>query len=110
MAGTVLLAGCQQAAPPEPINERPVLNLVALPDIGPTPLEVELVANASDPEGEPLTYYWFIEADGFEGAAVEQHTFTEPGEYTVGVTASDGELDAFDEVTIIVLEEERPGL
>ncbi|ADI14118.1 PKD domain-containing protein [Truepera radiovictrix] len=104
---TALLGACQRTPPPEPepINLRPEVNLVALPDIGPAPLEVELRANATDPEGAPLTYLWVIEGRSFTGGPVERHTFENPGEYLVEVTVSDGELDAFDEVTVIVEED-----
>jgi hypothetical protein len=103
-AVAALLGACQRPPPPEPINLRPEVNLIALPNIGPAPLEVELRADATDPEGAPLTYLWVIEGRSFAGGPVERHTFENPGEYLVEVTVSDGELDAFDEVTIIVEE------
>lgn len=110
VTATLVLAACQQTPTPDPINLRPEVNLVALPDVGTAPLEVELLANATDPEGAPLTYRWLIEGESFEGGPVQRHTFETPGEYTVELTVSDGDFDSFDEALILVLDEDEPGL
>jgi PKD repeat protein len=107
----LLLSGCQRSlAPEEPINLRPEVNLVALPDNGPAPLEVELSANARDPEGQPLTYIWSIEGESPEAGATFFYTFEEPGEYTVELTVSDGAFDSFDQATVLVYDRDEPGL
>lgn len=112
LAAPLVLAGCQQTAiPEEPVNQRPELNLVAEPDNGPTPLTVELRADARDPEGAPLTYRWFIGAESPEGGATLTYTFEEPGEYTAEVVVSDGKLDSEpDSVTILVYDADEPEL
>lgn len=112
----LLLAGCQQASvpeapvPAEPVNLRPEVNLVAEPDNGPAPLTVELSANASDPEGKPLTYIWSIGADSPQAGATLTYTFDEPGEYSVDLTVSDGEFDSFSNIVILVRDKAEPGL
>ncbi|MBL8958214.1 MAG: PKD domain-containing protein [Gemmatimonadetes bacterium] len=47
-------------------------------------------ANASDPEGQPLTYVWDF-GDGATGSgASPSHTYADNGSYNVQVTVSDG--------------------
>lgn len=112
----LLLAGCQQASVPEPENSRPQVNLVVDRDVDPVPLEVKLTAQGTDPDGDPLTYFWSItsedfQGEDFEGDAFQDYTFTDPGEYTVEVTASDGKLDSErDSVVILALSPDEPGL
>lgn len=108
----LVLAGCQQAViPEEPVNARPVVNLVAEPDNGPAPLTVELRADARDPEGAPLSYRWFVGPESPEADATLTYTFEEPGEYTAEVIVSDGELDSEpDSVTIVVYDADEPEL
>jgi len=109
----LILASCQQSPlpPEEPPNLRPSVTLTAEPaDVGRAPFAVELIAQASDPEGKPLTYYWVIGTESFEGQAMRRHTFEEPGEYSVTVTVSDDAFDATDELTITVLDEDEPGV
>jgi PKD repeat protein len=59
---------------------------------GPAPLNVSFVANASDPDGDVLSYYWDF-GDGFNSSEENPtHSFTQPGSYTVSVEVSDGAL------------------
>jgi PKD repeat protein len=55
---------------------------------------VEFDADASDPDGGPLDYYWTIgdgDGGGLDQGSTVTHTFDEPGEYTVEVTVVDDE-------------------
>lgn len=107
----LLLAGCQQALPPErPENRPPELNLVAQPDNGPAPLTVELRAQASDPDGDALSYFWEIDFELLEGQALRTVTFDEPGTHSVSVLVTDGKWDVRDEVEILVYGEDEPEL
>lgn len=107
----LLLAGCQQAPPLErPENRPPELNLVADPDNGPVPLTVELRAQASDPDGDALSYFWEIDFELLEGQALRKVTFDEPGTHSVSVLVTDGKWDVRDEVEILVYGEDDPEL
>lgn len=107
----LLLVGCQQALPPEgPENRPPELNLVADPDNGPAPLTIELRAQASDPDGDTLSYFWEIDFELLEGQALRTVTFDEPGTYSVSVLVTDEKWDVRDEVEIIVYGEDDPEL
>ena len=70
---------------------------------GPAPLRVRLSADASDPNGGPLTYEW----DFGDGASAfgrnAPHTYAAPGTYVAEVTVTDATgLSATDTVTITV--------
>ena len=103
------LAGCQQVAPEPPPNMRPTVHLTATPDNGPTPLTVVLDADASDPEGKPLTYRWFIDGEEPQEGKTFSYVFEEVGPHLVEVVASDGELDSEpDAVEILVRDADTP--
>jgi PKD repeat protein len=76
-------------------NGRPYsASATATPASGPAPLAVNLAAEATDPDGDPLTYAWSF-GDGTTGSGASvAHTYTEPGNYTARVTISDGEREA----------------
>ncbi len=62
-------------------------------------------ASASrDPQGLPLAFRWVIGDRDFDAPRLE-HTFTRPGFYRVGVTASNGILADLDSRDLIVVEE-----
>ncbi len=107
----LVLAGCQQAPPipEEPVNLRPTVNVVAEPDSGPAPLSVILSAEASDPEGQPLTYRWFVDGEEPQEGKMFSYVFEEVGPHLVEVVASDGELDSEpDTVEILVRKVDGP--
>ncbi len=68
-------------------------------------------ATASDPNNDPLTYTWTVDGQKLaaEGASI---TFgsegRQPGNYTISVTVSDGELTASCSSTVTVKERIRP--
>jgi PKD repeat protein len=97
-------AGCPaEGEPPE------ISSVSADPTGGFAPLEVDLGVEASDPDGDELTYEWDF-GDGSEGSTEQSptHTYTEPGEYEAEVTVSDGENQTSDSVTVTVLAEDDP--
>ncbi len=66
----------------------------ATPTSGPTPLDVDFDASASnDPNGDPITYQWDLDGDGqFDdatGVSAEQ-VYTSPGNVTVGLKVTAG--------------------
>ncbi|MBW2980330.1 hypothetical protein KY360_02850 [Candidatus Woesearchaeota archaeon] len=69
--------------------------------------ETELVSlepDATDPDGDPLTYAFTSPLDGIGDW---QTTYGDEGEYTVTITASDGDLSASQDVLIIVNRKEE---
>jgi glucose/arabinose dehydrogenase/chitodextrinase len=72
-------------------NQAPVATAGANPTSGPTPLTVAFSsAGSSDPEGAPLTYAWTFGDGTTSTAANPSHTYSQPGQYTVRLTVSDG--------------------
>jgi outer membrane protein OmpA-like peptidoglycan-associated protein len=62
-------------------------------------------ATASDPNNDPLTYVWTVNNENVAAAGPELVFGSEgrqPGDYTVTVTVSDGELSANDSSTVTV--------
>lgn len=74
-------------------NEPPTLApYTATPAQGPAPLQVAFVANASDPNGDILNYFWDF-GDGANSTDENpSHVFYYPGSYTVRLQVSDGEF------------------
>ncbi len=74
-----------------PQNKPPTVSLNATPTSGNAPLGVEFTANASDPDGDPLTYSWdFGDGDTTGNKNKETHTYQKEGIYTAKITVSDG--------------------
>ncbi len=72
-------------------DQPPIATSAANPASGPTPLAVTFSsAGSSDPEGKPLTYAWTFGDGGTSTAANPTHTYTQPGQYSVRLTVSDG--------------------
>ena len=73
----------------EPVADRDRRSATRRP--GPTPLSVAFSsAGSADPEGQPITYAWTFGDGGTSTAANPTHTYTQPGQYTVRLTVSDG--------------------
>ena len=72
-------------------NQAPVALASADPTSGPAPLAVAFSSAGSiDPEGEPISYSWDF-GDGTSSTASNPvHTYTQPGQYVVRLTVSDG--------------------
>ncbi|MEV0289632.1 PQQ-dependent sugar dehydrogenase [Kribbella sp. NPDC050820] len=72
-------------------NQAPVVNAVATPAAGPTPLEVTFSsAGSSDPEGQPLSYSWTFGDGSTSTEPNPVHTYTTAGAYQARLTVSDG--------------------
>lgn len=81
------------AAPAQPDNQAPVVELSATTTSGKAPLPIEFSAAATDPDGDPLTYAWnFGDAAtvAASGEPSQSHTFESAGSYEATVTVSDG--------------------
>ncbi|MFL6277576.1 MAG: PKD domain-containing protein [Blastocatellia bacterium] len=104
-ASAMLAAGYTYLQP----NHPPQVNPTASVSTGAPPLPVNFVANATDPDGDMLNVNWdFGDAQTAAGANVS-HTYTNPGQYTATVTATDpaGAI-ASATVTIVVNPFPRP--
>lgn len=77
-----------------PENQPPQAVIDAQPTEGLTPLTVSFDGSASsDPDGDPLSYAWDLDADGaFDDATTvdPEHTYTQKGTYVVQLRVSDG--------------------
>ncbi|WP_353708813.1 ThuA domain-containing protein [Cellulosimicrobium sp. ES-005] len=71
-------------------NVAPVVGSVtATPATGDAPLDVAFAAQATDADGDALTYAWEFGDGGTATGATAQHTYAEAGSYTATVTVSD---------------------
>lgn len=75
-----------------------ITSFTADPNSGEAPLQVHFVCNASDPDGQIVSYYWdFGDGDAQTTYVGDvSHTYLNSGNYvaTVNVTDNDGETDA----------------
>ncbi|MFQ5581507.1 MAG: PKD domain-containing protein [Mariprofundaceae bacterium] len=71
------------------LNLPPAVLPTATPGSGNAPLSVQFAANASDPDGDALTYVWTFGDGGTSSAADPLHTYTSPGTYVATVTVYD---------------------
>ncbi|WP_455210307.1 PKD domain-containing protein [Kaarinaea lacus] len=84
-------------------NEPPSITpYTSTPAQGLAPLAVSFVANASDPNGDILSYFWDF-GDGHNSTEENpDHVFYYPGSYTVKVQVTDGEFTASAQLYIAV--------
>jgi PKD repeat protein len=76
-------------------NEPPTLSpYTATPSQGPAPLQVSFIANATDPNGDILSYFWDFGDGNNSTEENPSHVFYNPGSYTVTLQVSDGEFTA----------------
>ncbi len=76
---------CGEGTPPQP----PRASATATPASGEPPLRVDLMAQASDPDGRVVSYAWdFGDGNRGEGAQTS-HTYERPGRYAARVTVTD---------------------
>jgi len=69
-------------------NHPPTASPTATPNNGPAPLAVQFAANASDPDGNALTYAWAFGDGGTSTLANPSHTYTS-GTYVAWLTVTD---------------------
>ncbi|MDF1554311.1 MAG: PKD domain-containing protein [Deferrisomatales bacterium] len=88
-----------------PANRAPSASPTASPSSGIAPLLVQFAANASDADGDLLTYAWDF-GDGTQSDEVDPvHTFALAGTYTVSLVVSDG-LDSFATSLVVVAQDD----
>ena len=87
----------------QPGNNAPVASPTITPQTGtgPVPLTVQFVANASDPDGDPLTYLWSFGDGTTSKAAKVTHTYYTAATFTVSLTVSDGKDSIVRPLTIV---------
>jgi len=69
-------------------NHPPVISPTATPNSGPAPLAVQFAANASDADGDALTYSWAFGDGGTSTIASPSHTYA-AGSYVAWLTVTD---------------------
>ena len=70
--------------------QRPLVRVSATPQSGLAPLDVAFRADATDPEGQGITYAWEF-GDGDTGTGqTATHSYAQAGYYQAQVTATDG--------------------
>ncbi|MGG7464319.1 ThuA domain-containing protein [Plantibacter sp. YIM 135347] len=74
-------------------NSPPVVKLTAAPKTGTAPLVVDATVDATDPEGEALSYKWDTGLGGgfVDGTSTQQVTYTQPGSYELRVRVADAQ-------------------
>ena len=87
----------------EPSNMLPTVTASATPTSGAAPLNVNLSADASDPDGYIVSYRWTFGDGQTSTAAAPSHVYQNPGTYTARVTVrDDANAPASSSVTITV--------
>ena len=94
---------------PAPDNRAPEVSLSANQTEGAAPLTVSFKADASDPEGDTLSYAWdFGNGKKADGNTSRTVTYTEPGSYTAVVTVGDGSSKTSANVEVNVMRATPP--
>lgn len=79
-------------------NLAPMLTSVALPSSGINPLSVQFLANAVDPDNDPLTYLWDFgdpnRTDDFSTLPDPTYVYSAPGTYFPSLVVNDGRLSS----------------
>ena len=97
IVGAMLLGGC--ASP----NEPPEVRITAPSDGDLHGSEIAFQANATDPDGEIVSYQWTFGDGVTSDEATPTHTYDQTGEYRVDLTVTDdGDGTATDGITIQV--------
>lgn len=81
----------------------------ATPDEGEAPLEVAFSADASDPDGDELSYSWRFGDGAISPEPSPTRTYDDPGVYEAELTVSDGEGEDSASVTVTVREPPEAG-
>jgi hypothetical protein len=85
-----------------PTNNPPTASPTATPSSGNVPLTVQFAANASDPDGDALTYAWDFGDGGTSTEENPVHVYQNAGAFVAWLTVSDGELEGWASVTIVI--------
>lgn len=85
-----------------PGNTAPIATPTATPNSGLAPLQVQFAANATDADGDMLTYAWDFGDGATSADADPTHTYTAGGTYVVSLQVSDGQATASESVTVVV--------
>ncbi len=73
-------------------NRAPASSFTQTVEQGEAPLTVEFTSTATDPDGDELSLRWDIAGERYvDDQQAVTHTFTEPGTYWIGLTATDPE-------------------
>ncbi len=87
-------------------NNPPTISITATPESGEVQLVVQFYSNATDPDGDSLTYLWDFGDDSTDSTESNPvHTFTDAGLFTVTCTVTDNRdspLSSSDTIEITV--------
>lgn len=87
---TAVLAACGGGGSDEPKNKAPVAGLVITPSSGAAPLSITASGSTStDADGTIASYAWDFGDGGSATGVQAQHSYANPGEYTVTLTVTD---------------------
>ena len=97
-------------------NQPPTCSLTASPSSGEAPLTTTFYMNASDPDGYITSWELDVDNDGIaeyggngNPPATQQHTYTEPGDYTAKLTVWDDDgATGYDTTLITVTQPNTP--
>jgi hypothetical protein len=109
----VLLVGCGTDDPQQPQNRDPVITQLFAPTTITGGQQAILLVEASDPDGDTLTFAWGVSGGLIAGETAEALWLapTEPGRYTLAVTVADGNGGAVQKSieVVVTVPELEPG-